>query len=574
MLVALKGDMLGWIKNIGLSWKVQLAPALLILALMGVGGYALQALRSNQTAVDALGSGPVRQSELANDLTTTAWMAHAKLYRLAATAANENDSKKIAAVAKEASVAAARISSALKAVETTQGELKPEVLEKLKAAVAGYLKQSKNAIEMADGDAGSALMFIKGAERNFSDIEKLTDDLIMRSSESKDREIARAGMKLDQQQLTLTAILLVVAFAGIVVSFLIGRNISRPVVAMSKAMRELAVGNFEVQLPGLDRRDEVGQMACAVEEFKVQALVKAERETSEREEKNRELATQRRIELHSLAESFETAVGNIIENVGSASSELEHSAVILTKSSAATQQLSTVVATASEETSTNVQSVASATEEMASSINEIGRQVADSNRIANEAVDQAEKTDARIAELSLAANRIGDVTKLITTIAEQTNLLALNATIEAARAGDAGRGFAVVAQEVKTLAAQTAKATSEISAQISGIQTATHDSVLAIKEISGTIGRVSEIAAVIAAAIEEQGAATQEITRNVQQAAIGSTQVATSIADVNRGAGDTGSASSQVLASAQMLSNENKRLRAEVVKFLATVRAA
>jgi methyl-accepting chemotaxis protein len=574
MLVALKGDMLGWIKNIGLSWKVQLAPALLILALMGVGGYALQALRSNQTAVDALGSGPVRQSELANDLTTTAWMAHAKLYRLAATAANENDSKKIAAVAKEASVAAARISSALKAVETTQGELKPEVLEKLKAAVAGYLKQSKNAIEMADGDAGSALMFIKGAERNFSDIEKLTDDLIMRSSESKDREIARAGMKLDQQQLTLTAILLVVAFAGIVVSFLIGRNISRPVVAMSKAMRELAVGNFEVQLPGLDRRDEVGQMACAVEEFKVQALAKAERETSEREEKNRELATQRRIELHSLAESFETAVGNIIENVGSASSELEHSAVILTKSSAATQQLSTVVATASEETSTNVQSVASATEEMASSINEIGRQVADSNRIANEAVDQAEKTDARIAELSLAANRIGDVTKLITTIAEQTNLLALNATIEAARAGDAGRGFAVVAQEVKTLAAQTAKATSEISAQISGIQTATHDSVLAIKEISGTIGRLSEIAAVIAAAIEEQGAATQEITRNVQQAAIGSTQVATSIADVNRGAGDTGSASSQVLASAQMLSNENKRLRAEVVKFLATVRAA
>jgi methyl-accepting chemotaxis protein len=566
--------MLGWIKNIGLSWKVQLAPALLILALIGVGVFALQALRSNQTAVDALVSGPVRQSELANDLTTTAWMAHAKLYRLAATAANETDSKKIAAVAKEASVTAARISTALTAVETTQGELKPEALEKLKAAVAGYLKQSKNAIEMADGDAGSALMFIKGAERNFADIEKLTDDLITRSSDSKDREIARAGMKLDQQQLTLTAILLVVAFAGIVVSFLIGRNISRPVVAMSKAMRELAVGNFEVQLPGLDRRDEVGQMACAVEEFKVQALAKAERETSEREEKNRELATQRRIELHSLAESFETAVGNIIENVGSASSELEHSAVILTKSSAATQQLSTVVATASEETSTNVQSVASATEEMASSINEIGRQVADSNRIANEAVDQAEKTDARIAELSLAANRIGDVTKLITTIAEQTNLLALNATIEAARAGDAGRGFAVVAQEVKTLAAQTAKATSEISAQISGIQTATQDSVVAIKEISGTIGRVSEIAAVIAAAIEEQGAATQEIARNVQQAAIGSTQVATSIADVNRGAGDTGSASSQVLASAQMLSNENKRLKAEVVKFLATVRAA
>ena len=566
--------MLGWIKHIGLSWKVQLAPAFLILVLIGVGAYVLQALYSNQAAIDALVSGPERQSELINELDTVAWTAHARLYRLAAVAANESDDKKVKALASEASAASGKILDAVKAVEAAQGESKSNGLEKLKLAVTGYLKQSKNAIEMADGDAGSALMFIKGAERNFADIEKLTDDLITRSSDSKDREIARAGIKLERQQLTLTAVLLVVAFVGIVVSFLIGRNISRPVVAMSKAMRELAVGNFEVQLPGLDRRDEVGQMAHAIQDFKVQAVAKAERETAEREEKNRELAAARRAELHNLAERFETAVGDIIENVGSASNELENSAVILTKSSAATQQLSTVVAAASEETSTNVQSVASATEEMAGSINEIGRQVTDSNRITNEAVHQAQKTDARIAELSLAASRIGDVTKLITTIAEQTNLLALNATIEAARAGDAGRGFAVVAQEVKALAAQTAKATSEIATQIAGMQAATQDSVLAIKEISGTIGRVSEIAAAIAAAIEEQGAATQEIARNVQQAALGTTQVATNIADVNRGAGDTGLASSQVLSSAQLLSNENKRLKAEVVKFLATVRAA
>jgi methyl-accepting chemotaxis protein len=566
--------MLSWIKNISLSWKVQIAPALLVLVLLGVGAYAVMALRSNQAAVDALISGPVRQSEIANDLTNTAWIAHAKLYRLAAIAANENDEKKVAAFARETSAAAAKIPDALKAVETAAGEFKPEALDKLKAAVAGYLKQSKNAIEMADGDAGSALMFIKGAERNFVEIEKLTDDLIARSSDSKDREIARAGMKLEQQQWTLTAVLLGLALASFVVSFIIGRNISGPVVAMSKAMRELAAGNFDVQLPGLERGDEVGQMAHAVQEFKIQAVAKAERETAEREEKNRELAAARRSELHTLAERFETAVGNIIENVGAASTELENSAVILSKSSAATQELSTVVAAASEETSSNVQSVASSTEEMAGSINEIGRQVMDSNRIANEAVEQAQKTDARIAELSLAASRIGDVTKLITTIAEQTNLLALNATIEAARAGDAGRGFAVVAQEVKALAAQTARATSEISTQIAGMQAATQDSVLAIKEISGTIGRVSEIAAAIAAAIEEQGAATQEIARNVQQAAIGSTQVATSIADVNRGAADTGSASSQVLSSAQLLSNENKRLKSEVAKFLATVRAA
>src|SRR6267378_1033612 len=566
--------MLSWIKNIGLSWKVQLAPAFLILVLVGVGGYALLALRSNQAAVDALVSGPVRQSELANDLTTTTWTAHAKLYRLAATAANEKDDKKVAAVAREASVAAAKISDALKAVEGAQGDLKADAFEKLKAAVTGYLKQSKNAIEMADGDAGSALMFIKGAERNFADIEKLTDDLITRSSDSKDREIARAGIRLEQQQLTLMGVLLVVALVGIVVSFLIGRNISRPVVAMSKAMRQLAIGNFEVQLPGLDRGDEVGQMAHAIEDFKVQAIAKAERETAEREQKNRELAATRRTELYNLAESFEAAVGNIIENVSAASNELENSAVILTKSSAATQQLSTVVAAASEETSANVQSVASSTEEMAGSINEIGRQVADSNRIANEAVDQAEKTDARIAQLSLAASRIGDVTKLITTIAEQTNLLALNATIEAARAGDAGRGFAVVAQEVKALAAQTAKATEEIDIQISGMQSATKESVEAIKQIGAVILRISEVSGLIASAVEEQSATTREIARNVQMASGGAAQVGSAIADVHQGAADTGSASGQVLSSAQLLSNENKRLKAEVVKFLATVRAA
>jgi methyl-accepting chemotaxis protein len=565
--------MLGWFKNISLSWKVQLAPVFLILVLAAVGAYALMALRSNQAALEALVSGPVRQSELANELAAATWTAQAKLSRLAATAVGEKDEKKLAAMAKEAAAAGVRISEVLKTVESAQGEAGAEAFEKLKAAVADCLKQANNAIETAARDAGAALTAIKGAERSFADVDKLTQDLIARGNDGKDREIARAGMRLDHQQWTL-ATLLLAAFAGIVVSFLIGRNIAGPVVAMSKAMRELALGNFEVQLPGLDRRDEVGQMAHAIEDFKVQAISKAERETAEREQKNRELQESRRIELHNLAKSFEIAVGNIIEKVGSASNELENSAVILTKNSAATQQLSTVVAAASSETSANVQSVASATEEMASSINEIGRQVVDSNRIANEAVDQAEKTDARIAELSLAASRIGDVTKLITTIAEQTNLLALNATIEAARAGDAGRGFAVVAQEVKALAAQTAKATGEISTHIAGMQTATQDSVAAIKEISGTIGRVSEIAATIAAAIEEQGAATQEIARNVQQAAVGSTQVAASIADVNRGAGDTGTASSQVLSSAQMLSNENKQLKAEVVKFLATVRAA
>jgi methyl-accepting chemotaxis protein len=207
-------------------------------------------------------------------------------------------------------------------------------------------------------------------------------------------------------------------------------------------------------------------------------------------------------------------------------------------------------------------------------VNEIGRQVQESSRIANEAVDQARKTNDSVAELSQAAGRIGAVVELINTIAGQTNLLALNATIEAARAGDAGRGFAVVASEVKALAEQTAKATGEISQQINGIQAATQGSVAAIKEISSTIGRMSEISATIASAVEEQGAATQEISRNVQQAAQGTQQVSSNISDVQRGASETGSASAQVLSAAQSLSRDSNRLKDEVAKFLDTVRAA
>jgi methyl-accepting chemotaxis protein len=361
---------------------------------------------------------------------------------------------------------------------------------------------------------------------------------------------------------------------GLVIAFLIARGIILPLSGLTGGMKELASGNFDVVLPGLDRKDEVGDMAQAVEGFKIKAQQKARDEAEAKIKQDEVLARQRKAEMAKMADDFESAVGQIVETVSSASTELEASAGTLTATAERAQEVTTMVAAASEEASTNVQSVASATEEMASSVNEISRQVQESARMASDAVGQARSTTDRVSELSKAASRIGDVVELINTIAGQTNLLALNATIEAARAGEAGRGFAVVASEVKALAEQTAKATGEIGQQINGIQAATQDSVNAIKEISGTIERLSEISSTIAAAVEEQGAATQEISRNVQQAAQGTQQVSSNITDVQRGASETGSASSQVLSAAQSLSSDSNRLKLEVGKFLTSVRAA
>jgi methyl-accepting chemotaxis protein len=361
---------------------------------------------------------------------------------------------------------------------------------------------------------------------------------------------------------------------GLLIAFLIARGIIKPLSGLTSGMQELAGGNFGVVLPGLDRKDEVGDMALAVETFKVKAAEKARDEAEAKVQQDQIAAKQRKADMIKLADSFEGAVGEIIETVSSASTELEASAGTLTSTAARAQELTTMVAAASEEASTNVQSVASATEELTSSVNEISRQVQESARMAGDAVGQARKTNDRVGELSKAAARIGDVVELINTIAGQTNLLALNATIEAARAGEAGRGFAVVASEVKALAEQTAKATGEIGQQITGIQAATQDSVNAIKEISGTIEKLSEISSTIAAAVEEQGAATQEISRNVQQAAQGTQQVSSNITDVQRGASETGSSSSQVLSAAQSLSSDSNRLKLEVGKFLNAVRAA
>ena len=415
---------------------------------------------------------------------------------------------------------------------------------------------------------------LKATSATFSEVEpviaavsKAVDDIRLAAEQSNTKVTEDIRWQME------VAILLI-AFVVLAIGFFIGRSVSRPLSAMRAAMIELASGNFAVVLPGLGRADEIGEIARAVETFKVNAEQRARDEAEVKIKQDQVAAQLRKADMIGMADDFEGAVGEIIEAVSSASTELEASAGTLTSTAVRSRELTTMVAAASEEASTNVQSVASATEELTSSVQEISRQVQESARMANEAVDQARKTNDRVGELSKAAARIGDVVELINNIAGQTNLLALNATIEAARAGEAGRGFAVVASEVKALAEQTAKATGEIGQQITGIQAATQESVSAIKEISSTIEKLSEISSTIAAAVEEQGAATQEISRNVQQAAQGTMRVSSNITDVQRGASETGSASSQVLSAAQSLSNDSNRLKLEVGKFLNSVRAA
>ena len=409
-----------------------------------------------------------------------------------------------------------------------------------------------------------------------ADIEQIYDrtrPAFIAASDAAKLQSQVSERNADDVRRTLIWITGSLAFALALFAVVFGRRVAGLIRRMSAAMRELADGRLDVVLPGLDRSDEIGEMARAVEAFKVKAEQSARIELEARLDEDRRAADRHRAELARLAATFETTAGNVIAQVSSASADLEASARSLTDTAHHTRTLSAAVASASEEASSNVRRVAAATEQMMASASEIGRQVEESAGIARGAVHQAKATDDRMAQLASAADRIGNVVQLIASIAQQTNLLALNATIEAARAGQAGAGFAVVAQEVKTLAKQTADATGDIREQIAGIQTAAKDSAGAIGDIVGIIGRISEIASTIAHAIDEQGNATKDIARNIQGASERTSQVAVSIGEVTSGASKTGDASSLVLNAARLLSDGNSRLKQELDHFVSTIRA-
>ena len=373
------------------------------------------------------------------------------------------------------------------------------------------------------------------------------------------------------EMMTIAAVL--GAVLVLLLTMLLVKLVTRPLRSVTTSLTSLAEGNPHIQIGHTERYDEIGEIARTLGIFKNNSLERRRLE-AERKAAEQQAVEQRKAELQTFVDDFQASVGGIIDNVLNSSGQFETAARQLTETAQTTAHLSKDSADASEKASEHVRNAAAASEELSSSINEISRQVQESNGIAASAVQQAAHTDQRMVELSEAGERIGDVVKLITSIAEQTNLLALNATIEAARAGDAGRGFAVVAQEVKNLAGQTAKATDEISNQIVSMQSATQESVSAIRAIGQTIGRISGIATSIAAAVEEQGAATQEIARSVQAASKVTADVAANVGNVARGANETGHTSDEIFRSAKVLSDDSLHLKAEVGRFLDGVRAA
>ncbi|HVJ42065.1 MAG TPA: methyl-accepting chemotaxis protein [Dongiaceae bacterium] len=443
----------------------------------------------------------------------------------------------------------------------------PDVQQKLSALSATYLASFQ---EMAKLD-----LAIKDKLAGMSEAYAAAEPILASVQQSSNARYDAAKVEMQHiesvARITMIATVAVIALLMLSLAWVIGRGISRPVIQLADAMKRLSSGDKSVSVPVVGR-DEVAEMAGAFGVFK-ENMIRAEHLAAQELEAQRQRG-ERALLIEKLTNSFDQDVSAVLRMVASATTEMQATASSMTATAEETSRQSTVVASASEEASMNVQTVATATEELSASVSEIGRQVTQSAQIAGRAVSDAESTNAQVRRLAEAAQKIGEVVSLINEIASQTNLLALNATIEAARAGEMGKGFAVVASEVKNLANQTARATEEIGTQIAGIQQATGEAVQAIQSIGQTIGQINEITTTISAAVEEQGAATQEIARNVQQAAIGTQEVSTNIAGVSQAATTTGAAADQVLTAAGELSRQSETLRGKVETFLAAIKAA
>jgi len=561
------------IRNISIRLKIILAFSFVLIATLGLGGFAVQKLSDvNATASD------VRDNWLPSTGMIGKLMAAAKEYRAAeawsiivGTGPNQVEADKNFV---EAAAAVRQLRASYEPLITI-GTDDERFLKAFDQAWKNYGQTSARVLDaLRRGDLEAMEKLYVGDDRVAynSATSYLANDIEFNVSEGKKAADLGESTYINARMYIILG-LVISTFFCIAAGMTIVITVSRPILRMSGAMGRLAAGDLAIDVEGTTRGDEIGLLAQSMRAFKDNGLAVKRLEAEQVEAKHKAEADQK-VAMKRMADNFEASVKGVVDAVASSATDLQAAAKSLGSTAEQTTQQSAAVAAAVEQTSANIQTVASASEELTASFGEIGRQVTQSSHIAGQAVDQAAHTSRTVKALAVAAQKIGEVVHLIQGIASQTNLLALNATIEAARAGDAGKGFAVVASEVKALANQTAQATQDIQFQVSQIQTATNETVAEIDSIGGTIGGINETTTAIAAAIEEQGAATSEITRNVQQAAVGSQNVAQNIAAVSIAAGETGAAASQVLDSATALSQQAQHLRSEVANFIAAVRAA
>src|SRR5712691_10287686 len=561
-------SMFGWFNHLKLRWKVLLAPAFLILVVIGVGGHALHVQRSNQAAVGALMVGPVLQAETIAAFGTAAWSAQARLYRLTATAANETDEKKIKIVASQTSAALSAVEEKLRALEAVKFEhaKSAENLAKLKSAVAGYMKQAKNVIEMADGDPASALMFMTGAERGFAAIEKLTDEMTETSNDVRDREIAVANAELGRQAVVLVAVMLGAVLVGCLVSLIVSRGIARPAVGLTAAIERMAQGDFDQMLPGLGRRDEIGGIAAAVGALKLKAVEKANREAEEimarhareaeesAQRQQAEAAEERAAVVRSLGEGlgklaegdltfrlgdgftdtykqirddFNATIARLQETIEALAASVRDVASTAVEIASSTTDLSQ----RTEEQAASLEETSAAMEQISATVKNNAENARHANQLAAGTREVADRGGAVVAQAVGAMSRIegssrkiSDIIGVIDEIARQTNLLALNAAVEAARAGEAGRGFAVVASEVRSLAQRSSQAAKDIKGLITNSSNQVKEGVdlvnragASLTEIVESIKKVAEIVSDIAAASGEQSSGIDQVSTALAQ---------------------------------------------------------
>ncbi|HXP96392.1 MAG TPA: methyl-accepting chemotaxis protein [Telmatospirillum sp.] len=558
-----------WFKNLSVGKKLFVAFFVILLLVVVLGGFALSALHEMDAAARDLSSKwlPGVDKSRAMQYQLVRLRTNQLAYLMAKKEDREATNKQIVIVGE----AFEQVRKSYDTLSSTQDmrDIYGKVINDYNLFSVATNKMIDALKENRGDDAVDA--GVKEARSLLRVALEDADKLVQLNTEGAKASVMAAEQSYANARTIIILVLVVVIALALALGVFLRAAIAKPLVDLDAAMGRLAQHDTGTPIPATDRKDEVGAMARAVLVFK-DSMLEADRlnaqQSAEHAERERRAASMTR-----LTQEFDAAASSMIDTVATAAGDMQTTASSLSAVTGKTSQQAATVATAAQEASTNVQTVASAAEELSSSIHEISRQVAQASHVSQKAVDQANQTSDIIGGLETAARQIGEVVSLINGIASQTNLLALNATIEAARAGDAGKGFAVVANEVKSLANQTARATEDISQQIASVQQATAHAVAAIGTITGTIQEIDEISAAVAAAVEEQGAATKEIARNVEQAAIGTETVTANIEGVNRSVTDTGHSANDVLTASSQLLREAEQMRGLVRTFLGKVRA-